>query len=273
MKHPFVARLLAAKDYRSFLRQVVEEEGKERGYRKRLADEAGCQAAYLSQILKGNVELTPEQADRLTVFWKMGEQESEIFLTLVMLGRAGSPGLKQRLGAKLEALKAQWRQRDATFLQPELSASDRALLYYSRWTYTAVHVLLTVPGLRTADALAKHLGLEKAEISEALGRLEKIELIEKDGNKWKVKTMNLHAPQGAVAADIHHRNWRVRALGISETAKTSAVRYTSVHTLSKEDLVRVREIMDKAIRETRRVIEPSPEEVGACLMVDYFELG
>jgi hypothetical protein len=48
------------------------------------------------------------------------------------------------------------------------------------------------------------------------------------------------------------------------------VRYTSVHTLSAADMVRVREIMDNAIRETRRVIEPSPEEVGACLVVDYF---
>ncbi|MGZ3712233.1 MAG: hypothetical protein ACXVBE_10770, partial [Bdellovibrionota bacterium] len=54
-KHPLVARLLAAKDYRSFLRLVVAEEGKERGYRKRLADQAGCQPAYLSQILSGNV--------------------------------------------------------------------------------------------------------------------------------------------------------------------------------------------------------------------------
>ncbi|MGZ3694723.1 MAG: DUF4423 domain-containing protein, partial [Bdellovibrionota bacterium] len=174
---------------------------------------------------------------------------------------------------KLVALKEQWKKSDSTFAQPELSASDRAMLYYSRWTYSAVHVLLTVPTLRTPEALAKHLGLDKNEIAEALGRLEQIGLVEKEGGKWKVKQMSLHAPQGAAAADIHHRNWRVRAMEKSETGAGVAVRYTSVHTISGEDLLRVREILDKAIRETRQVIEPSPEEKGACLLVDYFELG
>ena len=50
------------------------------------------------------------------------------------------------------------------------------------------------------------------------------------------------------------------------------MRYTSVHTLSAEDRGKVKEILDQAIRATRRTIEPSPEEIGACLVVDYFEL-
>lgn len=273
MKHPFISRLLAAKDYRAFLRAVVAEEGKERGYRKRLADQAGCQPAYLSQVLKGSVELTPEQAERLCGFWAFDREESEIFLTLVLLGRSGTAGLRERFQQKLSDLKEQWRRRDATFAQPELSVSDRALLYYSRWTYSAVHVLLSVPSLRTPEALAAHLGLDKAEIMECLARLEQIGLAEKEGNKWRVKQMSLHAPQGAAAADIHHRNWRVRAMERSEAGAGTAVRYTSVHTLSAGDMVRVREVLDKAIRETRQVIDPSPEEKGACLLIDYFELG
>lgn len=272
MKHPLATRLLAAKDYRAFLRQVVQEEGQERGYRKRLADQAGCQAAYFSQVLKGSVELTPEHADRLAAFWGFNELESEIFLTLVAHGRAGSPSLRERLHTKLERLKDEWLTKDETFQQPELSASDRALLYYSRWTYAAVHVLLTVPSLRTPEALAKHLALEKQEITEALERLEQIGLVEKHGGKWKVKTMSLHAPHGAAAADIHHQNWRVRALEVPEASKRSAVRYTSVHTISAADIAKVREILDHAIREARGVIGPSPEEKGACLLIDYFEV-
>jgi len=84
-------QLLAAKDYRSFLLSVVEDPEKTRGYRKRLADEAGCQPSYLSQMLKGSVELTLEQAERLCGFWKLDELEAEIFLNLVLMGRAGSP--------------------------------------------------------------------------------------------------------------------------------------------------------------------------------------
>lgn len=272
MKNPLISRLLAAKDYRQLLRQVVAEEGKERGYRKRLADQAGCQPAYLSQILAGNVELTPEQAERLCGFWGLAELEADIFLTLVAQGRAGSPGLRSRMQRKLEVLKKQWREQDATFSQPELSASDRALLYYSQWIYSAVHVLLTVPELQTVEALAKHLNVEKGQAQEALVTLEKIGLVEKQGGKWKVTQMMLHAPQGAAAAHIHHRNWRVRAMERPESGKGTAVRYTSVHTISAADLVKVREILDEAIRKSREVIGPSPEEKGACLLVDYFEL-
>lgn len=272
MKHPLINRLMNSKDYRSFLRQVVNEEGKERGYRKRLADEAGCQPAYLSQILAGRVELTPEQADRLTRFWGFTEIEGDIFLTLVNLGRAGSPGLRDRLGARLESLKAEWQERDATFEQPELSISDRALLYYSHWTYTAIHVLLTVPKLRTPEALAKHLRMETSEISAALERLEQIGLAESQGGKWEATQATLHAPHGAAAAEVHHRNWRVKALDLSESDSRTSVRYTSVHTLSSNDRIKVKEILDQAIRATRRTIEPSPEELGACLVIDYFEL-
>lgn len=273
MKNPLLTRLLAAKDYRAFLKSLVAEEGKERGYRKRLADQAGCQPAYLSQVLAGAVELTPEQAERLCGFWGFDELEAEIFLNLVLQGRAGTPGLRQRLHRKVENLRAEWKERDATFSQPELSASDRALLYYSRWTYSAVHVLLTVPALRTSDALAKHLSLSKAEVTEALDRLKQLGLAEREDGKWKVTSMSLHAPQGAAAADIHHRNWRVRALERSEEVGSSAVRYTSVHTLSAADLGKVREFLDEAIRKSRDVITPSPEEKGACLLIDYFELG
>ena len=36
--------------------------------------------------------------------------------------------------------------------------------------------------------------------------------------------------------------------------------------------LKVKEILDQAIRASRRTIAPSPEEKGACLVIDYFEL-
>lgn len=265
-------RLLAAKDYRVFLRQVVAQEGLERGYRKRLADHAGCQAAYLSQVLKGNVELTPEQAERLCVFWEFDECLSEIFLTLVLHGRAGTPSLRQRLALRLEKLREEWRSREKTFQKPELSAGDRALIYYSDWRHSAIHMLLTVASLRTPAALAAHLHLQEAEVKAILEDLAKIDVVVKENGLWRVKQMQIHAPVGAATAAVHHRNWRTKALALPESRNRVPLRYTSVHSLSAEDFKRVREILDRAIRDTRQVIEPSAEETVACLLVDYFEV-
>ena len=46
-----------------------------------------------------------------------------------------------------------------------------------------------------------------------------------------------------------------------------------MHTLSRVDFRKICEILEDAIRRTRDLIEPSAEEMGACLVMDYFTLG
>jgi hypothetical protein len=46
--------------------------------------------------------------------------------------------------------------------------------------------------------------------------------------------------------------------------------YTAVHALSIKDVERVKEIMIGAIRQSREVVKPSPEEELICVACDVF---
>jgi hypothetical protein len=68
-------------DYRSYLshRLANDDEGRYRGYHKKLADAARCQSSHLSQVLASNANLTLEQAMGLASFWNMNAQELSFF--------------------------------------------------------------------------------------------------------------------------------------------------------------------------------------------------
>jgi hypothetical protein len=44
------------------------------------------------------------------------------------------------------------------------------------------------------------------------------------------------------------------------------------HTLSLSDYSKICDLIEQLTREARAIIEPSPEEIGACLVIDYFAL-
>lgn len=266
------AKLMNSLDYRAFLSLALAEEGKVRGYKKNVAATMGCQPAYLSQVLQRKVHLTPEQGEKLCVFWDLSDLESEYFFHLLILGRAGTDSLQERLKKKLSQLRKQWQKKEKTFDQPSLQEMDRAFFYYSHWLHSAIHVLLTVPSLQNSNALAGHLKLGEKEIKKALSYLEKIGLVVKAGNSWKVTQANIHSPEETLSAEMHHRNWRLQSLAKGAKDGPRSTRYTSVHSLSVSDFEKIRDQLQETMLASRKVIADSPEEMGACLIIDYFPL-
>jgi uncharacterized protein (TIGR02147 family) len=267
---PLQRLLFTSSHYRDFLLGMIRELGKERGYKKKLADCAGCQPAYFSQVLAGDADLTPEHAEKLGQFWDLGELESDCFFTLVLFGRAGTASLRQRLERKLEGYRREWKSRKTASGEESLDEPDRAALYYSHWLYSAVHTLLSVPAYRTVEALARHLHRPKEEIAEVLADLERIGLVMSTEHGFAPTQARIHAESQSAHAEGHHKNWRTHALDAGRAGRRNYVRYTSVHTLSKADAIKVKDLVEQLIRESRKLIAPSPEETGACLVIDYF---
>ncbi|MEK6553762.1 MAG: TIGR02147 family protein [Bdellovibrionota bacterium] len=265
-------QLFKSKSYRHFLGVVLKEFASSRGYKKRLADSAGCQAAYFSQVMAERTQLTPEQAERLCSFWELSSNETDFFFHLVLLGRAGSHTLKRLLERKLEEIRERWQNENQSFGTEALSEPERAAIYYSHWMHSAIHLLLTVPGFNTTVALATHFKISTDEVQKTLDDLVLAGLVVADGSKWRTTQSQIHAPQKDFFAEIHHKNWRSQAIEVRSGAQKSVVRYTSVHTLSEEDVEKLKNIINQMIHDSRRLIEPSVEEVAACLVVDYFKV-
>ncbi len=265
-------QLFKCRAYIEFLRHVLKESESIRGYKKRLAESAGCQPAYLSQVIGGHTHLTPEQAERLCVFWDFSRLESDYFFNLVLLGRAGTLALQHRLKTKLDEIRETWQLETQSFGKKNLTEPERAALYYSHWLHSAIHLLLTIPGLQTAQALATHLHRNEKEVLSLLESLQRAGLVEVRGENWRSTHVQIHAPQNDFFAEIHHKNWRSQALEVRNSNKDSLVRYTSVHSISMVDAQKIKNLIDHLIEDSRRIIEPSPEELGACLLIDYFSI-
>lgn len=263
-------RLISSRKYLDFLKFIMDEYSTSRGYKTRLAEVAGCQPAYLSQILAEQVHLTPEQAERLISFWQLDEFESDYFFNLVLLGRAGTLTLKKRLEQKLREIQILWKKNTAEFPQPSITEPMKASFYYSHWLHSALHLLLTIPQLQSAESLSRHLKISLEDVHLILEEMVKFGFAEKTNDKFRPLQTLIHASDQNFVSEVHHKNWRIQALELQHHFPATSVRYTSVHSLSKEDFKKVSAILDEAIQKTRQTIEPSPEEVAACLVIDYF---
>jgi uncharacterized protein (TIGR02147 family) len=269
---PLQKQLFSAKSYRQFIAVMIKENSSTRGYKTRLAQCAGCQPAYFSQMLGERVELTPEQAERLCHLWDLDQWEGEYFFELVNLARAGTPTLRNRIQLKLTQIKSAWLAKNQSFEKPSLQGPDRTTVYYSHWLHSAVHILISVPALRTPEALAKHLNITKENALAVLRELGQVGLATEQDGQWSLTQAHIHATQKDFFAEVHHKNWRQQAIELRKSNRQTAIRYTSVHSLSQADFLKIRNLIEQLIKDTRQTIAASPEEMAACLVMDYFSV-
>lgn len=262
-------------DYRKVLQRILDEDGSTRGYRTMMSQAAGCQPAYMSQVIRGTVHLTPEQASGLCELWNLNDIESDYFITLVLLGRAGSKGLEQRLLRKLEKLREQHEKEKGTELRGTDTgySREKALAYYFDWIPSAVHILLTVPGFDHPPVIAKRLCIDESVILNVLTILQELGIAKLKDGYWKTTTKSLYASDVSLFAPHHHRNWREKAAEYFRQGKLHTnLHYTSVFSLDKRAFQKIRDALDHAIKNSRQTALAAPEETISCINIDWFEI-
>lgn len=259
-------------DFKRYLFAVVDLNSNVYRYKAQLAEAAGCQRSYLSQVLNGDAMILPEHAMGLAHFWKLSTQESEYFLTMVLYARAGSKALKDHLKEKL--MNARKDQEDLVkrisdkVVLPEASAA----IFYSNWQYLAINVLISIPQFRSVQAIAQRLSLSEDVIKKSLRDLEKLGLVYNSGGNWMATNSTLHVPRDSQFNSLNHSHWRKKAVENSFLAEEGSVHYTSVCTLSRDDVIKIKELVLQLIDGSRKIVAPSQEEELYCLTCDWFRI-
>ena len=91
-----------------------------------------------------------------------------------------------------------------------------------------------------------------------------------DAGKIELTTRSLHLDKKSEHVIRHHTNWRLQSVRALEHDTPNDFHYSSVVTMSKKDLPRVREILIGAIEEIRGVIRESGDEVVYSYLLDLF---
>jgi len=259
-------------DYKDWLTNSITTNQETRGYQSKLAEAAGCQKTYLSQVLKTHVHLTPEHAMGLAIFWGFNESESDYWLELVHLGRTSFAPLKKKIQQRLDAIKRDREDLTKRFQKKTLDDQAAQAIYYSSWLYGALHMLVGLPEYRSIQSLAKRLNASNEVIIEKLDELEKLGLVLKKQNTYLPTEHDIHLSKNSTFNLMNHQNWRQRALIDAQDNKTDGVHYSAIQTLSRTDFLKVKEVILQCIDEQRKIIGPSQEEEVACFVCDWFRV-
>jgi uncharacterized protein (TIGR02147 family) len=258
--------------YKPYLLAVCGGKTMKRGLKAELAKAAECQPTYISQVLHGKAHLSPEQGERITRYLKLGKEESEYFLLLLHHDRAGTTELKSFYRTQIEE-RIVARMNVVNRLGPNnILTEEQHAIYYSSWHYAALHVALSVPELRTVEALARHFNLRRDRIEKVLQFLVEAGLANQTKNIYTIGAAEVLLGKHSPHIVKHHTHWRQQAIESLEEESASELHYSGVMTLAKNDVLKLKERMLEQIKNNVDLIRESKEEEVYVICMDLFTL-
>ncbi|HLE00217.1 MAG TPA: TIGR02147 family protein [Bdellovibrionota bacterium] len=258
------------KDYRSVIAQSIQN-SPERGCRSRLAQAAQCSPSWITRVLNGSVHLTPDQAFSIAQHLTFNESETDYFLLLLEHERAATSALRNRITAKVNALRTEGRAlRSGIRTDSSISEKDR-VRYHSSWLFAVIHVLCMIAPL-SLEEISSRLRTTREVVKSVLVALEEMGLLFRQSGKWEATSRNIHLPSTHVLANLAHANWRQRTLQLLQEPREAGFHYSAVHCLSRSDVEWIRALLKETILNCRKRIEHSPSETLSVLCLDWYEL-
>ncbi len=261
-------------DYKKFVNDRVSQMPKQgRGEFQKIAATLNMHSTTVSHVFKGEKELTLEQAAGLCQHWGLNPQETDYFITLVELSRAGSSSLKKIFQNRIDEIKKSSTQlRNRISKDVELSDADRAK-FYSQWYFSAVRLLCDIPAFRNIDAIAEHLNIPVRKANEVLQFLLQTGLVIEERGKLKLGPGRTYIEAGSSLVHRHHGNWRVKATDVYPRMNIETdFALTSPMTISAEDALKVRELLMKSVEKILAINKPSPSEELRVLNIDWLKI-
>lgn len=260
-------------DYKKYVKSRILSMPK-RGYGqlRRLSEYLGVNTAFISQVFKGDKNLSSEQAIKTALFFGLNELETEYFISLTQLERAGSQELKRFLKKQIAVIKEK-SQRVSNRLKVErvLAESDKAI-FYSDWYYSAIRQLPAIKGFDNVDAIANYVGLSRAAVNEIIHFLLQNNLLNEEKGKLTIGPSRTHLEPESPWVKMHHTNWRTKALENLKDQDPTKLHFSFPTTLSIADAEKVRARILKLIEDIGKIVDPSPSEELRCLNIDWFKV-
>lgn len=266
-----VKDLFKFKEYRSIIKHLVDLNEKRWGLWGRLAKAINCQQTYLSQAMREKVHLTEEHLMGVAQFFQLSALETDFLMALALLNKAGTPALRRYYQVKVDGMKKDRLDLSNRIQQPRIEVPEREMLYYSSWMWSAIHILLTIPEFKNSPrAIAERLLIPLTQVEEALKTLEKLNIIEKTNQGYRLLIADLHVPKRSPMVQIHHQNWRGRALLDAANPFSEGLHFTGVYSMSRADYGKLKELLMDFIEQTSSIVGPSHEEELVALTCDLF---
>lgn len=261
-------------NYKSYLADRLGGKSERRGLKSKVALALGCQPTYISQVLHGVADLSLEQADALNSFLGHTSEEAHFFMLMVQRDRAGTVSLKKYFDRAIdEELAKRLNLTKRLGTQNTLTKEDQTR-YYSSWHYAAIHIALTIPTLRSVSALSQYFKISNSKTLSVLNFLTEkgLAVLHKDG-RYLSGSNFIRLGNESPNIIRHHSNWRLSAISSLDREAPRDLHYSAVVSLSKKDVVKLKNKMLDEIKHMVAEIKDSKEEELYCYTLDFFSLG
>jgi hypothetical protein len=260
-------------DYKRFLSDFIASQPKKgRGLVKALGEYLNVDPSAVSQVLSGDKDFTEEQGILLTQYVGLNEIESEYFMTLIKIERAGSTTLKKYYQKKRDDLKTASLDLKSRVKQDRILTDTEKAVFYSSYLYSAVRMTSSIGEGTSAAEIAERFQLSREKANSILRFLLDTNLCKEENGKIQVGTQHTHVEKGSPFVSRHHHNWRVQALQKTESLSDKELQFTGPVSISQEEFAVVREVLVGAINKSLERVKASEPTDVACLLIDWFWL-
>ncbi len=260
-------------NFRNFLKESLKSMPNQgHGFGKKIAQAADMSTAFFSQVLSGKRLLSLEQASLISDFLQLTPLQSDYFLVLVQLDRAGNESLRKKTRSQMLQIRKTAQAVANRFTQTsEISEQDKPI-YYSDWVYGVVQQLTAIDEYKTEFKIAERLSLPLKKVREVLDFLLQAGLCVNRNNRYEIGPTRIHLPPNSPWIRQHHANCRTLALECLHFEDPHKLHYSSPMTLSKKDYEKIRKILIEIIEKVGKIVDPSPSEELICLNIDLFKI-
>lgn len=259
-------------DYKLFVTEYIKGLDKGgRGQFTQLAQALGVNTTLISQIFKGNKDLTLEQGYLFCEHWDMDELEADFFMTLLQYSRAGHHKLKGFFRKKILELRATSKKVSTRFgREAQLSDQDK-LKFYSNHFYSCVRLLSSIPQYQTAQAMAEYLKIDLNHVNTILDFLLSCGLCEKEENKITMGPQNTHLGLNSPLVSKNLANWRTLAMMKHNVLRDQDLAFSACVSIGAEDFDIVRSILLEALEEIKKVVSESNPTQLSFINMDWIK--
>jgi uncharacterized protein (TIGR02147 family) len=165
-------------NYRGYLKSVLADRisHNSRYSLRAMAAQLGIAQSTFCDLLKGKKNISSEMAAKLSKRLGLNEGESEYFFLLVQAESARDPAFRESILNRLRTLNPGLKNYDL---------SVDAFKVISTWYHTALYEYFELEADFKVDEAVRRLGITRVEAEAALERLERLELIERKGSRYR----------------------------------------------------------------------------------------
>ncbi|MFN8945990.1 MAG: DUF4423 domain-containing protein [Pseudobdellovibrionaceae bacterium] len=257
-------------DYKKYLRVRIEE--RPRGELSQLAEIAGCQRSYLSQVLGGKPHLTNEQAYRLSMAWNHTDLERDFFLLLLELKKALDVNYQSHLKNKITSIRKIVSDLGKVVERSEPTDESINNVYYSSWMYSALHIATAIEGGMTTGLLAQKFSVPTITVDKVMKQLSDFGYVKKKGNAWIFMDGQRHLSKESNFIHQHHMNWRIKAVQANLENPLNGLHFTNIQAISLDDIEKLKDQLLRNLRDFQSIANPSSSQTVVNFSFDFFRV-